>query len=148
ARRPPRPQVKVSVGDRRPGGVGADAMLDFNVSLTLEGEEISAAEWKRLLAGSDKLVLLKGKWVEIDRERLQEVLQHWKTVEQRAREGVSFLEGMRLLSGLPGGGVESGDPAAVAQWTQVKAGAWLDEVLADLQRPEGSREADPGDTLK
>ena len=31
ARRPPRPQVQVTVGTRAPGGVGTDALLDFDV---------------------------------------------------------------------------------------------------------------------
>jgi non-specific serine/threonine protein kinase len=148
ARRPPRPQVKVTVGARKPGGVGTDAMLDFDVKLTLDGETISSAEWRRILAGGDDLVLLKGKWVEVDRDKLQQVLDHWQRVEARAGEGVSFLEGMRMLAGVPGGPAEAEGAAAVTEWTQVKAGAWLDAVLADLQRPEGSREADPGADLK
>ena len=116
ARRPPRPQVKVSVGTKAPGGVGMDAMLDFRVALTLDDETITPAEWKRILAGTDNLVMLKGKWVEIDRDKLQQVLDQWKAAERGAREGVSFLEGMRLLSGVSaglGGGVSAAAAAAV-----------------------------------
>jgi non-specific serine/threonine protein kinase len=148
ARRPPRPQVKVTVGAKKPGGVGMDAMLDFSVGLTLGDEDISPAEWRRLLASQENLVLLKGKWVEIDRDRLQEVLDRWKEVERRAGEGVSFLEGMRMLSGVPGDAVADGDALGeTATWTRVTAGKWLDEVLADLRDPQGSREADPGALL-
>jgi non-specific serine/threonine protein kinase len=149
ARRPPRPQVKVSVGTKAPGGVGADAMLDFSVALTLDDETITPAEWRRILAGTENLVLLKGKWVEVDREKLQQVLDHWKDAERAAREGVSFLAGMRMLAGVAadlGGDLAAATEAAA--WTRVSAGPWLDEVLADLHRPHGSREADPGDALK
>jgi superfamily II DNA or RNA helicase len=147
ARRPPRPEVKVSVGSKKPSGVGMDAMLDFQVSLALDDETISPAEWRRILASHEPLVLLKGKWVEVDRDKLNEVLAHWKAVEQRAKEGLSFFEGMRMLSGVPGGGASVEDTARAATWTRVTAGAWLDEVLADLRSPHGSREADPGKAL-
>ena len=148
ARRPPRPQVKLTVGTKAPGGVGTEAMLDFQVGLTLDDEAVTPAEWKRILAGTDSLVLLKGKWVEVDREKLQQVLDHWKEAARGAREGVSFLDGMRLLSGVSA--EVSGEPSAgaTAAWTRITAGPWLDEVLADLTRPEGRRDADPGDALK
>ncbi len=129
ARRPPRPQVRVSVGAKKPGGLGMDAMLDFQVGLTLDDETLTPAEWRRILDATEPLVLLKGKWVEVDRDKLREVLDHWKAVERQARdEGISFLEGMRLLAGaeLIGGArrgrrgrghrrVDAGDGGAVAR---------------------------------
>ncbi len=149
AKRPPRPQVKVTVGAAKAAGLGLDAMLDFKAILTLEGEAIGPDEWRRILAGSESLVLIKGKWVEVDRDRLREVLDHWKLVEERAgSEGISFLEGMRLLAGAGGPSLEIGAGSDAAAWTEVTAGPWLEGLLADLQRPEGSREADPGDALK
>ena len=45
---------------------------------------------------------LKGRWVEVDRERLTQALEHWQRVEaEAARGGLSFAEGMRLLAGAP-----------------------------------------------
>ena len=61
AKRPPRPQVKVTVGAAKAAGLGLAAMLDFRVSLTLDGEPLSAAEWKQILAGSEPLTLIRGK---------------------------------------------------------------------------------------
>ena len=148
ARRPPRPQVKASVGAKKPSGLGMDALLDFEVRLTLDDETITPAEWKRILASTEGLVLLKGKWVEVDRDKLREVLDHWKAAERQAREGVSFLEGMRLLSGVAANGVAGPELAATAKWAQVTAGPWLDKALADLKSPHGGADADPGDALK
>ena len=149
AKRPPRPQVKVTVGAAKAAGLGLDAMLDFKAILTLDGEPISPDEWRKILAGSESLALIKGKWVEIDRDKLREVLDHWKLVEARAgSEGISFLEGMRLLAGAGGPALEIGGGGDAAAWTEVTAGAWLEGLLADLQRPEGSRDADPGDALR
>jgi non-specific serine/threonine protein kinase len=153
AKRPPRPRVNVTVGAAKAAGLGLDSMLDFQVELTLDGDPISPAEWRKILAANESLVLIKGKWVEIDRDKLREVLDHWKVVQERAgREGISFLEGMRLLAGAGGSSrdldLDLGAGDAASEWTRVTAGAWLEGLLADLQRPEGSREADPGKALK
>ena len=47
------------------------------------------------------LVLLRGQWVEVDRDKLTEALDHWKQVEKQAAGGLSFIDGMRLLAGAP-----------------------------------------------
>ena len=53
-----------------------------------------------MLAGTDSLVLLRGQWVEIDRERLERSIQQFRDAEQLAeREGLSFAAAMRMLAG-------------------------------------------------
>src|SRR5262249_282863 len=53
--RPARPQVKATVGANAPSRLGLDAVLDFRVDVSLDGETLSAAEVKRLLAQSEGL---------------------------------------------------------------------------------------------
>ncbi|PYN26144.1 MAG: hypothetical protein DMD99_06420 [Candidatus Rokuibacteriota bacterium] len=99
-RHPPRPEVAVRVGEKKPSAVGMDALLDFSVAVALGDDKLTAAEVRQLLASSGGLVRLRGQWVELDRERLREVLAHWERVRREAGEsGLSFLEGMRLLAG-------------------------------------------------
>ena len=71
ASRPPRPQVTGTVGARKPSALGLEGVLDFHMDVTLDGETLSAKEIATLLSGTDSLVLLRGQWVEIDRERLR-----------------------------------------------------------------------------
>src|SRR5207245_946841 len=87
ANRPPRPVVSVKVGDRAKSKLGADALLDFSVGVTLDGQTLTEAELQSILESSGGLVPLKGKWVEVDREKLAEALRHWKSVERQARGG-------------------------------------------------------------
>ncbi len=142
ARHPPRPAVSVSIGAKEPSVLGLRAILDFSVRLTLGGEELTEAELKALRAGSEGLVLLKGKWVEVDREKLDEVLAHWRTVEQQAGDGISFIDGMRLLAGA--GIAAPHDSAEIREWSGVEAGPWLQQTLANLRASGG---ADPGKAL-
>ena len=46
--RPARPQVKATVGGKPPSQLGLDAVLDFQMEVTLDGEKLSPAEIKRL----------------------------------------------------------------------------------------------------
>ena len=133
--RPRRLEVNVTVGAKPPSALGLDALLDFSVALAVEGEPLSDAEWRAILAGSDGLALVRGKWVELDREKLREVLGHWEKARRAARAGLSFREAMRLLAGTA---VADGEPAASApahDWSRVAAGAWLATTLAGIRDP-------------
>ena len=142
--RPARPQVNATVGGNTPSQVGMDALLDFRLEVTLEGEKLSAAEIKRLLAHSDGLALIRGKWVEVDHERLSRTLEQFEAIEQRAAtDGLSFGEAMRMLAGAGMAGDGTVGQADVA-WSQTVAGPWLAETLAALRHPDGLSRVDPG----
>jgi superfamily II DNA or RNA helicase len=137
--RPRRLEVSVTVGGKPPSTLGLDALLDFSIGLTLDGEAISDSEWRAILAGADGLALVRGKWVELDREKLREVLGHWEKARRAAREGLSFREAMRLLAGtaIEDGELATMPPEAAGDWSRVVAGEWLATTLAHLRTPEG-----------
>jgi superfamily II DNA or RNA helicase len=145
--RPARPQVKATVGGKPPSHLGMDALLDFEIAVTLDGESLSQAEIKRLLAQSDGLVLIRGKWVEVDHERLNRTLEQFEAVERRAAtDGLSFGEAMRMLAGA---GIAKDDTTqADIDWSQTVAGPWLAQTLAGLRGPEGLARVDPGRALQ
>ena len=146
-RRPPRPHVQVSLGNRG-SGIGLLAMMDFRVHLALDGEPLTNAEWEQLAAAGEGLVRLKGRWVEVDREKLGAVLGHWKKIEKASGgEGISFLDGMRLLAGAAvEGAAPDAAPQALSEWSALEPGEWLEGVLENLRSPRGS--ADTGSALK
>lgn len=143
--RPPKPQVKATVGSRPPSGLGLDAMLDFRMEVTLEGEPLSEQEIRSLLAGTDSLVLLRGQWVEVDRTGLEQALQRFRQAEALAeQENLTFAEAMRLLAGAAITGADQSPGAA--DWSRVTAGPWLADTLRALRAADG-RGADPGAAL-
>ena len=145
--RPARPRVTGTVGGKAPSGLGHNALLDFQMEVTLDGEKLTAAEISALLAHSDGLALVRGRWIEIDREHLRSMIERFDQVERAASEnGLSFGEAMRLLAGA---NVSAEDQAvAEADWAQVVAGPWLAETLKGLRSPEGLAQVDPGDALR
>jgi non-specific serine/threonine protein kinase len=145
--RPPRPRVTGKVGTKAPKGIGHDALLDFQMEVTLDGETLTAAEISELLAKTDGLALVRGRWIELDREHLQSMIERFREVERTAKDnGLAFGEAMRLLAGAdvaPG----DADVADEADWTQVVAGPWLAETLQGLRSPQGLAQVDPGNAL-
>ena len=118
-----RPHVSVTIGSRTPSGIGLEALLDFNVEVALGGEPLTADEIDALLDGDEALVLLKGQWVEVDRDRLQQAIAHWENVRQQARDGgISFVEGMRLLAGASADLEHEDQAEAERPWVHVQAG--------------------------
>ncbi len=145
--RPSRPQVRTTVGTAAPSQLGLDALLDFKLAVTLDGDELSAAEIQRLLSQSDGLALIRGRWVEIDHAQLARTLEQFRLVEQRAaQDGLSFAEAMRLLTGARLGGDVGGETVA-ADWSETVAGPWLAETLAAMRHPDNAARIDPGASL-
>ena len=144
--RPPRPRVTASVGAKPPSGIGQEALLDFQMDITLEGESLTAAEIRDLLAHSDGLALVRGRWIELDREHLQRTIDRFEEVQRAAGEsGLPFGEAMRLLAGA--GGAAGDDVESAAEWAQVVAGPWLADTLRGLRSPQGLAQIDPGEAL-
>ena len=144
ASHPPRPVVNVKIDARKGSQLSVSALLDFSVNVTLDGESLTESELERLLQSVGGLVALKGKWVEVDREKLAEALTHWKKVERETRaSGLSFYDGMRLLSGTfkERGAASSADQDH--EWVGLTAGAALEETLRKLRSPESLGGDDP-----
>lgn len=139
-REPPRPRVNVTVNSGTTSGINVDALLDFKVELSLDGEALSQREIADLLGAGSGLVSLRGRWVEVDAEKLEQALRHWKGVEESVREeGLTFFEGMRLLSGTASVVDEKDEtPSTVQEWTGLTAGPALTAVLDALRSPEAS----------
>ncbi|MGH7211040.1 MAG: SNF2 helicase-associated domain-containing protein, partial [Acetobacteraceae bacterium] len=146
ASRPARPQVTATVGTRAPSKLGLDGLLDFSVEMTLDGERLTEKEITTLLAGADGLVLLRGQWVEVDRARLERTMRQFQAAEELARrEGLTFVEAMRMLAG-PAATHEGAD-TTTAEWSHVTAGTWLADTLKALRAPGGAG-VDPGQALR
>jgi len=146
ANRPARPRVTATIGAADPSVTGLDGLLDFQMDVTLEGEPLTEEEISQLLAGTEALVLLRGQWVEVDRERLEAAIRRVKEAESLAAEsGLSFAEAMRMLAGasITDDGADSG----VSDWSDVTAGPWLAKTLKALRGPDGAS-VDPGRALK
>jgi superfamily II DNA or RNA helicase len=138
AKRPPRPVVSATIGQRKSAVLSAESLLDYSVGVCLDGAALTDQEVVALLSADDGLVRFKGQWIEVDREKLSAALEHWKRVEAQVKGGgLTFFEGMRLLSGADmAGDAQDATADSVRQWSRVAAGDWLEETLAQLRDPQ------------
>jgi non-specific serine/threonine protein kinase len=141
--RPSRPKVEATVGSKTPSLLGMDSLLDFQVEVSIDGESLTPEEIETLLSATDGLALLRGKWIEVDREKLASTIDKFRAIERLSeQEGVPFGAAMRLLAGAA---IEADAAAApAAEWAHVQAGEWLAQTLEACRSPEGLARIQPG----
>ena len=140
-----RPRVQVTLGPREGDALGADALLRFRVEIALDGAPLTPQERARLLAATEGLAPLRGQWVEVDAATLTQVLDHWETAEAATRgTGLSLIEGMRLLAGMPAPGPLAPHTPEVPAWSEVTAGPALAGLFDRLRAPALAEAALPG----
>ncbi len=140
--RPSRLRAEVHLGDKPPSTLGLSSVLDFDVRLSLgDGITITHEEWEAISRGGDPLVQLKGKWVELDRDKLQSVLAHWDQLKRSAKNGLSMAEGLRLLTGLSSAADSANESAldVEKEWAQLTPGSWLKQMLSELKNPDACK---------
>lgn len=96
---PAKAKVSVCIGaDDQKSFVGFNNLFNFRVNVTVGGEVLSEQELKELLAQEDQLTQIRGRWVEIDKGKVQSLLDKWYKAARLQKEGFSFAQAMRLLS--------------------------------------------------
>ncbi len=129
-----RPKVSATLGDQKKGKVGLSAMLDFKLEVVIDGQTLGPEEVSELLEGDEGLVLFRGQWIEVDRDKLQQALDHWKSLQEAGE--LSFAEGMRLLAGTSEDLSEADEmDEEEREWVFAKAGTWLEDTLRQLADP-------------
>jgi non-specific serine/threonine protein kinase len=143
-----RPTVAVTIDAPKKTSLHAGTLLSFKIEQSLDGEPLTPAELEKLLSADTGLVSLRGKWVEVNGERLHQVMEHWRRVQNATGEGgVGFLDGMRLLAGFGEAktAAEAEQLETVHEWSDVIAGKQLADVLEKLTQPS---EAPPPENLR
>ncbi|MBN2852827.1 MAG: DEAD/DEAH box helicase [Clostridia bacterium] len=127
-------RMSVSVGEKEPSKVSLDAILKFSPSLYLGDDLIREDELKSFLSMAEGLILYKGKWVEINKKKLEAVLQAFEKIRGASdEEGLSLLEAMRLelnMNKLMDTSMEELD-------ISVTNGEWFRRMKESLVTPEG-----------
>ncbi len=122
--------VTLKLGEEAPGYVGMEALLSCQPSLMVDGVPITEAELRALLAETEGLAYLKGRWVEVSHEKLRMLLDVYEKA-MASDGGMTLAEAMRLEMQQES---ETGDPEE--KIVQVTNGQWLREFRDSLRHPE------------
>jgi SNF2 family DNA or RNA helicase len=61
---------------------GFDQLIQYQYQLSIGDQVVTEAEWRKLIAAKTPLVQFRGQWIEIDREKMQELLEFWQAHAQ------------------------------------------------------------------
>ena len=115
--------VTVKMGDEKPSLLGLDALLHMAPSLTVGGIPLTAEEIRDLLTQTEGLSFIKGKWVEVNHEKLKRLLAEMKQYDG----DISVLDALRSEMHYA---YDNEDDAPV-----ITNGKWLGGLLKSLRNP-------------
>lgn len=124
--------MNVNVGPAAPAFVGMDAILNIDVKLMVGDMEISEAEARALVEGSEGLAFIKNRWVAVDEKKLEQTLSACEKARKLVAQGYSLREALRMqLMPEKHLGVDADEVTL-----SVSSGQWLRGVMEKLSRPD------------
>ena len=122
-----RQKTKVSVSlVKKESLLGLNTILEMEGYLEVDGEKLSKAEIKKMLAMDEGLSLIKGKWVEVDHERLNALLKEM----EKYRGDITMMEALRMSLNFGNDSDESKDQIDI---NAISNATWISELLRDLR---------------
>ncbi|OOM69427.1 DEAD/DEAH box helicase [Clostridium sp. BL-8] len=138
-------RISVSIGEKEPAKVGMDALLFFEPEIFFGDEKISKEELKKLLLEAEGLALIKGKWIEIDKDKLKEVLEAYEKADTLAKaDGLTIAEAMRME-------LNAGEKLGINETSvdlEVSNGTWLKKIRDTMKNPDILKENTPSTSFK
>ena len=101
-----------------PGRLSLDTIIAYEYQLSVGGQIVTEAEWQQLVNAKTPLVQFRGEWMELDHDKMQQLLEFWQTHQGEVPQ-ISLLDMLKL-------GTESEDDL---EWDHDQA---LQDMLAQL----------------
>lgn len=128
--------MAVSMGEDKPSMLGANTLISMAPRLMVDGVPLTDTDIRTLLAQTDGLAFLKGKWVEVDHEKLNKLLEQMKEVPGET----TLMEALRMELGTGNQPVDVGP--------LITNGKWLASLLSNLRKPGTIRKSAAPKTLR
>ena len=123
--------LAISLGEEKPSMLGFDTLIHLQPKLVVDGVALTENDIRKLLAQTEGLALLKGKWIEVDHERLQKLLAQMENGEG----DITLMEALRLEMGT------AGTDKTADVGPLMTNGKWLAGLLQNLRNPGKIRKA-------
>lgn len=119
--------LNVSIGEKKESLLGLKSLLSLRPSLSVDGKKLTKAEINQILNSSDGLVLIKGRWVEADKERLRAMLDQLDHLP----EDITLGQALRIQAGLENENTLGLDESIGT----ITNGKWLASLRSKLSDP-------------
>ena len=74
-----------------------DRLVEYEYELAIGGEKVTEKEWKQLVSAKSPLVQFRGQWMELDQDKMQQMLAFWQQ-QQAENPELSLIEFMKLTA--------------------------------------------------
>lgn len=136
--------VAITIGDKKKSYFSQDTLLSFDISISLGADTISVKQAKQLLSEAEGLTMIKNRWVEVDHQRLKEVIKLYEKAESEyVNSGITLSQAIRIQLNEGKLFTEKSDSDEI----EVNNGTWLTEIMAGLTRPESLPDIDAGNNF-
>jgi len=72
-------------------------LVEYQYALAIGGEPVNEQEWNQLVSAKTPLVKFRGQWMELDQEKMRQMLEFWKT-QQQENPALSLLDFLKLTA--------------------------------------------------
>ncbi len=98
-----RTKVRLKTSVRSPKGAttvskghfSLDTIISYEYQLSIGGQVVSEDEWEQLVNAKTLLVQFRGQWMELDRDKMQQLLQFWQT-HQHEKSEITLLDMLKI----------------------------------------------------
>lgn len=122
-------KINVNIGEKKPSLLGFESILSAQPSLIVNGHALTKKEISELLKMEEGLGWLKGQWVEINHNKLQQLLEQMEKYDGT----------ISLKDALTKTYISDEDNVDVDLGVQISNGKWLRETLGQLKDPSKIR---------
>jgi SNF2 family DNA or RNA helicase len=74
-----------------------DRLVEYQYDLAIGGEPVNEQEWNQLVSAKTPLVQFRGQWLELDQDKMRQMLDFWRTHQQENPE-LSLLDFLKLTT--------------------------------------------------
>jgi len=98
-----RAKVRLNAKGKSGGGDNAKSyfslttLVEYQYDLAIGDQPVSEQEWQQMVAAKSSLVKFRGQWMELDRDKMAQMLEFWKQ-QQAENPQMSLLEFMKLTA--------------------------------------------------
>jgi SNF2 family DNA or RNA helicase len=78
-----------------PGYLNLHSIISYEYQLSVGGQVVTEEEWQQLVNAKTCLVQFRGQWMELDRDKMQQLLQFWQTHQGEVPE-ITLLDMLKI----------------------------------------------------
>src|SRR6266496_3928179 len=78
-----------------PGYLSLNTIIAYEYQLSVGGQLVTEEEWQQLVNAKTPMVQFRGQWMELDRDKMQQLLQFWQTHQDEVPE-ITLLELLKI----------------------------------------------------